>query len=296
MTTTLRAGATTAPAAGPVVTEPGVYPDMPADVYHADPALSSTGARRLLPPGCPALFRHERDNPPPPRPAFEFGHAAHRLVLGDGPELVPLDYPDWRTKAAREERAEVRAAGAVPLLRDDYDRVAAMADALRAHPWSGQLFQPDTGRPEVSLFWQDGPTGVMCRARLDWLPNPGPGRLILRDYKTTPAADLAACERTIHAYGYHQQAAWYLAGAQALGLAGPDAEFLLVFQERTAPYLVTVAQVAADALRVGAAKNRCALEVYAECTATGRWPGHHNDTIAHLSLPPWAMRDAEEYL
>lgn len=38
------------------ITEPGVY-DLPAEVYHADPveggSLSSTGARKLLPPSCP---------------------------------------------------------------------------------------------------------------------------------------------------------------------------------------------------------------------------------------------------
>src|SRR5258708_26204894 len=41
----------------------GVY-GIPADAYHADPieggSLSSSGARRLLPPGCPALFRQDR--------------------------------------------------------------------------------------------------------------------------------------------------------------------------------------------------------------------------------------------
>ena len=39
-----------------------------------------------------------------------------------------------------------------------------------------------------------------------------------------------------------------------------------------------------------------ALEVFAECTETGVWPGYSDD-IAYLSLPTWAaIRDTEEYL
>ena len=69
MTSTLPAG-TSVPAAGPRVVE-----NMPEAEYHAHPALSSTGARRLLPPSCPALFAYEREHPPQPKAAFEHGRA-----------------------------------------------------------------------------------------------------------------------------------------------------------------------------------------------------------------------------
>ncbi|GAA4706291.1 PD-(D/E)XK nuclease-like domain-containing protein [Streptomyces youssoufiensis] len=298
MTTSVQAGATSAPAAGRRVTAAGIYPSMTAEEYHADPveggSLSSGGARRLLAPGCPALFRYERDNPQPPKAHFEHGHAAHRLVLGDGPDLVPLDFADWRTKDARAERDAVRAEGAIPLLADDYEQVQAMAAALRSHPTAARLFS--AGQPELSLFWQDGPTGVMRRARLDWCPAPGPGRTIIPDYKTCRSAEPGALARAMYEYGYHQQADWYRAGARALDLVGDDAEFVFVCQEKTPPYLVTIFQPDAMAMRLGAARNRAALQRYAECTATGRWPGHADDVV-YLPLPPWAEnRDTEEYL
>lgn len=298
MTDTALAGAQ-APAAGREITEPGVYPDVTAEEYHADPvpggSLSSTGARKLLPPSCPALFHHEQQHGREPKAHFDLGHAAHRLVLGDGPTLVPLDFADWRTKAARAERDAVRADGSVPLLADDYAQVQAMAAALRDHPFASRLFTPGTGRPEQTLVWRDQPTGVMCRARLDWLRAKGRGRLVVPDYKTTRSAEPTAIQRAVHEYGYHQQAAWYLSGVHALGLAD-DAVFVFAFQEKTAPYLVTVVELDAMALRIGAARNRRALDIYRECTASGRWPGYRDD-VAHLSLPPWAEnRDIEEYL
>src|SRR5438270_12221695 len=100
------------------VTAPGVY-DLPEYVYHADPvpggSLSQSGAKKLL-ATCPARFRYERDHPPAPTDAMELGTAAHKLVLGIGPDLVEVEAKDWRTKAAQEAAEVARARGAVPVL------------------------------------------------------------------------------------------------------------------------------------------------------------------------------------
>jgi hypothetical protein len=272
------------------ITEPGAY-DIDIDEYHADPvvggSLSSSGARRLLPPSCPAKYRYERDHGREPKRVWDLGHAAHKLVLGAGPHLEVIDADSYRTKAAQDQRDEAHAEGAVPLLAHEWDQVQAMAAALRAHPVSA-LFDPARGGwPEQSLVWRDGPTEVMCRARFDWLPAQGPGRMLVPDYKTCVSADLDALSKAVAQHGYHQQAAWYLDGAQALGLAGPDAAFVFVCQEKTPPYLVTPIELDSTALRIAAIKNRQALQIYAECTATDHWPSYH-EGVAYLSLPRWA--------
>jgi hypothetical protein len=278
------------------ITEPGVY-DIPAEVYHADPvpggSLSSSGARRLLPPSCPAVFRYEQEHGRTPKREFDLGHAAHRLVLGDGngPDLVVIDADNYRTKAAQARRDEAHARGAVPLLTAEHEQVAAMARAILEHPLAAALFNPDTGgHPERSLFWRDEPTGVMMRARLDWLPRwSGSGRLIVPDYKTTKSAEPDAIQRAIYDRGYHMQGVWYLSGVTALGLAGEQPPvFVFVFQEKTPPYVVTVAQLDVRAIQIGQALNRRALQVYAECSASGRWPGYADDVVT-VSLPGWAV-------
>jgi hypothetical protein len=275
---------------------PGLYPNLSMERYHGDRgSLSSSGARKLLAPSCPALFRYEQDHPQPYKAVFDFGTAAHRVVLGNGPELVAIEADDWRTKAAREERDEVRAAGGVALLADEYEQVLAMADAIRRHPVASALFAPGSGRPEASVFWRDAPSGVMRRARFDWLPDPRAGRLIIPDYKTCRSAEPTALEKAMYEFGYHCQDDWYRAAARAIGLAD-DPVMVFVCQEKTAPYIVTVFEPDAEARRIAAARNRRAIEVFAECTAAGRWPGY-TDEIAYLSLPTWAaIRDTEEYL
>jgi hypothetical protein len=274
-----------------VVTEPGVY-DLPDETYHADPvpggSLSFTGARKLLPPSCPALFRHWLDNGEAAKREFDFGHAAHQLVLGTGPQIVVVDAPAWRTKAAREQRDAAHAAGRVPVLAEEYEQVRGMAAALHRHPIAKALFDPDRGDPEQSLFWVDRPTSVWRRARLDWLPHHGGGRFIVPDYKTAPCAAPSAIEKSVHNFGYHQQGAFYLDGVTALGLAD-DAAFLLVVQEKTPPYLVNVVRLDDVALRIGRDLNREAIDKYAECVADDHWPGY-SDEVEYISVPPWVEK------
>lgn len=273
------------------ITEPGVY-DIPEDVYFADPvpggSLSASGAKKLLPPSCPALFDWERRNPPPPKRAFDIGHAAHKLVLGVGAELATVDAKDWKTKAARDKAAELRAEGKIPLLTHELAMVKEMAAALRRDKLAASLFNPARGRPEQSLFWVDDMTGIWRRARLDWLPTPSGRLLIAPDYKSAASANPTKFAKAVHDFGYHIQDAWYLDGIRALGLAD-EVAFVFVAQEKTPPYLVSTVQLDVNAERIGRELGRKAIDLYVRCTEAGEWPGYTTD-IAEISLPGWAER------
>lgn len=275
---------------------PGIYTadEVPADAYHADPALSSTGARRLL--ECPAKFAYEREHGQAPKKVFDIGQAAHLAVLGAGPDLVVVDARDWKTKAAQQQRDQARADGAVPLLIAEYEQVQAMAEAIRQHPFAGPLFAPDGGQAEVTLVWDDPDTGIRCRARVDWLRNARPGwRLVLPDLKTTTDASPDAIAKSIARFNYHQQDDWYRTAVRACGLAPNDVAFVLLFQEKTPPYVITPVQIPDTDLMLAAAKNRHARELYRDCTASGIWPGYADEPI-YISLPTWASIRDEEYL
>lgn len=292
MTVTTDAPAATLAAWRPaVITEPGVY-DIRHDDYHRDPvpggSLSNSEAKWLLEPGCPARFRWEKDHVRPPKREFDIGTAAHTLVLGTGPELVRVEADNWRTDRAKAAAAEARERGAVPLLPAEYAMVNDMAAALRRHPGARALFDPDRGEPERSLFWTDPATGVMRRSRLDHFPYPHHGRMLLADYKTCTSAAIEAVRKVLHNLGYHRQGATYLDGAQALGRAGADAQYLLVFQEKTAPYLVRIFYLNPMALAIARDLNARALELYAECAAADHWPGW--EETEPLGVPGWVER------
>lgn len=270
-----------APEAAEVV--PGVY-DIDAELYHSDPipggSLSSTGAR-ILATQCPAKFKHWVDNPEPYKPEFEFGTAAHTVVLGDGPDLVKVEHTDWRTKEAKKAVAAARAADKVPLKPADYQTVHDMATELLAHPEARDLLAPGSGQAEQSIFWLDH--GVWRRARIDWL------RDDIVDYKTCRSANPLHLEKAVYEYGYHQQEEFYRDGAVALDLIRPDAPFKFIFQEKTEPYLVTVAELDGTARDIGRRLNERALFLYDHCRDTGHWPAYVEDTTV-ISLPAWVER------
>lgn len=271
------------------VSEPGVYADITDVDYHADPvaggSLSRSGAKKLLPPSTPAQFKYEVDNPPETKPAFEEGKAAHRLVLGAGPELVKLPFDSMRTNAAKEFAAEAEKRGAICLKEETWERVHVMAETLRKHPIASALLDPERGHPEQSLFWDDPETGVTLRARLDWLPDPSSGgRLIVPDYKTAASADPNEFARKAADFGYDMQDPWYLEGLRALGVA-EDLAFVFIVQAKTPPYPVSVVQLHDVDRAIGAARNRRAIETYAQCKATDTWPGYDDVTV--VELPVW---------
>lgn len=279
------------------LTEPGVY-QLTAEEYHRDPvvggSLSSTGARMLTPPRAPARFDYYRTHRRPEKRAFDFGHAVHSEVLGVGGEVVVLEFDNYNKNDARQQRDEAYAAGLVPLLAPEMERVKAATQAVRDHPVAGRLFARP-GPVEQTLVWRDPLTGVMCRAMLD-KQIPG-ARLIVVDLKTTQSAEPGAVSKTVATYGYHQQGDFYLTGAETLGLHnGTEPAFVLVFVEVLPPHLVTVAQLDPNALVWGHRLNRQAIDIYCHCTATDRWPSYADDTVISVDLPYWTVRQLEDAL
>ena len=271
--------------------------DMPEAEYHAHPALSSTGARRLLRPGCPALFHWERKHPAPATEAMKLGRAAHREVLGVGSDIVVSDeWTSYRTDAAREWRDAAEAEGLIPMLASSsaWERVQGMKAALLAHPSYRRLFDPERGDAEVSAFWTDDETGVECRARFDFLPHRQDGqRLIVADYKKTTDPEPGTFARDAANYGYPMQADWYLRGVRALGL-DPDPAFVFVAQSDKPPYLVSVTYLTSRDLTLAHHRNRIALHTFKACTERDEWPGY--DAVTALPMPAYWRIDSEELI
>lgn len=278
-----------------MISEPGIY-DVPEAEYHADPvdggSLSSSEAKLLL--DSPARFRWRRDHGEEHRDTFDFGHAAHGLVLGVGRQVEVFEYDNWLTKAAKADKEASYEAGLVPLLRKEWCVVEAMAVALHEHPSAGKLLARDSGEPEQTLVWRDRESGVMLRALIDWLRvKPATGRHITCDYKTTStSADARTFGKTAARYGYHQSAGWYLDGISTL-LDVEDPAFLFIVQERRPPYLVNVVELDRYALTIGRERNRRAIDIYVECVAADSWPGYGPD-VELASLPRWAELQHEE--
>lgn len=273
------------------ITKPGPYPDLAEDVYRSQHEwLSVSGAKKLLPPSCPAKFKAtlgEEDH----KPQYDLGKAFHAKVLGAGSEVVEVDADSWRSADARTARDEAYAAGNVPLLTSDAMVVNAMALAVRNHDTASRLFVG--GGAEVSAFWVDETTGVKCKARFDYLPEKQAGRrLIVPDLKSAVSADPREFSRAAARYGYVMQQEHYSSGLRHLGI-DDDPAFVFVVVEKDSPYLVNVVQFAdkGDRLITAIALEK-ALRLFRECTETDTWPGWPG--VTDLTLPAWHIYELEE--
>ncbi|SDN18765.1 PD-(D/E)XK nuclease-like domain-containing protein [Streptomyces wuyuanensis] len=280
-----------------VDTEPAFVDGLPADDYHADrTSISSSGLRALLPPGCPAQYLYDRNNPKPPKREFDLGNATHTEILGDGHEIEVIDAPNWLKADAREKRDAAYDQRRVPLLHHEYEQVQAMAAAIRQHPQAGPLFA-GKGIAERSLYWTDPATGVRCRARPDWLKE-YPGLTLAVDLKTIKSSDPETVSRAIRDHSYHQQDPLYIDGITAV-LKPADVRFVFVFVSKQPPHLITVGELVQQDRDTGRARNERALRIYADCQATGNWPDWTGTTteIPPIAMPSWdSIRQAEEYL
>lgn len=261
----------------------GFHDDIPEQAYHADRGSLSVSGAKVLINESPADFRYQQDHPVH-KTVFDFGSAAHALILGAGIESIYVaPFADWRTKAAQHEKATGQDDGLSVILPKDWDVVCDMADVLSSHTLAMQLLSD--GRPEVSAYAVDPETGVLRRGRFDWL-----GPTILTDYKTAASSAPSAFRKAAADNGYHMQAAFYLDLARDLG--HPAEAFAFIVQRKTPPYPVNVIELDEASVERGRELNRRALQMYRDCAEADVWPNAIPDTtFTTVTLPPWAFYD-----
>lgn len=270
----------------------GLHDNIDELEYHADRStLSQSGIKVLL--QAPALFKYQLDNPPPPKRHYDLGSVAHSIVLGVGaqPEAVHRydaktgedlgEADDMRSPSTRAHADQIRAAGNIPLLRKEVAQAEAMAESLDRHRLAMELLAD--GAPEMTMYAEHEPTGIMCRGRVDWLTPE-----LLVDLKTTDTADPDQFGKKANSYGYHIQNAMYVDLARLLG--HPAKAFAFVLIEKTPPYLVEVVQLGAPSIRYGRKEYTRGLEILRDCREVDLWPSYSDDdTYRIVNIPDWAF-------
>jgi hypothetical protein len=287
------------------VSEPGVYALSMAE-YHGDlcegPSISSSGLRTIWSQS-PAHYWYDspyNPNRPEPkdRPHFSIGKAAHHLLYlgrkGFDAEFVvrPSCWNDWRTGAAREWRAEQIKAGLTIITDGELEAITGMARSLGAHPLvkSGIL----DGAVERSLIFKDEKTGVWLKSRPDNIPASSG---LFADLKTADSVSDDSLERSLASYGYHMQAGLVGMASDAL-LGRPMEEFAFVWVEKAPPHCVRVTVLTGADIERGRMQLRRSIDQFAECVATGEWPGPGGTRrdAEYLTLPAWAVKRIDQRL
>ena len=289
----------------PLITRPGAYDGISNEDYHGTeicpaPSISSSGLK-LINARSPAHYWWQSPmNPARPdrkqKAHFNLGAALHDvLLLGDGrfekhyyvlPEgfdpratRVWADYIEARDYAIRK--------GRMVLTKAQFDTMQAMAEAVSKHELAGALLT--AGTPEMTLAAIDPETGCWLRARPDNLPF---NMEIIPDIKTAADASLDVYERAATRFGYFMSAAHYL---DVIDLIYGEAKrsFVLITIEKDPPYCVALYELPGEDIERGRALNRFAIDAYAKCIESGKWPGYA-DTPTQVWLPYWARKLIDE--
>lgn len=225
--------------------------------------------------------------------ALNFGTAFHLAILE--PHLfeeqvaVTPEGIDRRTKIGKAEWAafQEEAAGRIVLSPTEAEDLEKMKNRVLKHPKAVQLLRGG-GRPEVSAFWKDSRTGLICKCRPDFVSESG----VLVDLKTTQDASPSGFARACAKFRYHVQAAWYSNGWQIASGNTPKA-FVFVAVEKTPPYGVGVYILAPEALEQGwrvAHQNLQEIKEWMDAAHQWDWLENwgYSEEIQEINLPNWA--------
>lgn len=185
-------------------------------------------------------------------------------------------------KAGAEFWAAVDADGRTPLTDTEITMIENMGRALVADPAAAALME---GIPEVTMAWRDDETGLWCLARPDTINLDG----TVTDYKKMSAQGRPFSHRLVDAriteHGYDMQLAFAAEAMEVLGIGWPSMAFIIAQSEKP-PHHVIMREILEEDLRFGQFRNRRALRRFAECLASGDWPGPGADTAAY-HRPDW---------
>lgn len=266
-----------------MITQPGIYTDMSAADYFADPtptpSLTQSVAKILIGQSpLHAWHAHPRLNPDyrhDDATKYDIGNIAHKLMLGRGKQVVVLDgIDDWRTKAAKDQREAAAAEGKLAVLGKHFAKADAMVRAAREQldlRGLAHLFDPVLGNSECVLAWTEG--GLWFRQMIDWLCLTRP---IFCDYKTTAmSAAPHGLDRMMASAGWPVQAAMAERGLDVLDPATAGRrKYLFVVQEDERPYAISVVEITEGPMTMGRKMIDHGVNLWRACVQADRWPGY----------------------
>lgn len=262
--------------------------------YHNAPGISNTTLGDVA--QAPAVYDYNRKNPVEETDAMLGGRVLHVLVIqpekfGESFAVAPPEVKQRRGQAW--DKAVLENQGKTVLKAEDgeasYARAKMIADAARA----SKRFALLEGIKEISFFWKDPATGLLCKCRPDVITLKG----VVTDYKTTAGAahPKEAWGRHMFSMRYHVQAAFYIDGiVHSLEQAGMPLDafpmpkaFAHFVQEKSPPFLTKHYKVGDASVSLGRREYQKNLQTIKECEAKGEFPGYP-EAVEEVECPEYA--------
>jgi hypothetical protein len=221
-----------------------------------------------------------------PSKSMFLGTMVHSKVLEKREEnyaVMPLDL-DGRTKEGKLWKEANSSKTCIT--QEDYAQYKRMVGAINANA-DVQYLLSKAVDCEIGIVqkYRD----AQIKGKIDCLIKDESGKYCILDLKTTQSCDPNEFSRSACSYKYFMQAVWYQSlVALEYGL-DYQVPYYWVCVESTEAADVCIFQPPGDGLELGQKQMEKALELHAECTKTGKWPGFGGGII-ELDIPIFEKR------
>jgi hypothetical protein len=298
--------------------KPGIHYGLDIAEYHGNSlSVSKSGLDDLA--RCPAMFyalHLDENRPARAEKAGQLeGNLAHCALLEPDEfakryAVLPKDAPSrptpaqWKAEKSNESSTAAKEwwmawskanAGARIITAEQAHAARCQAHSMRSlqNVWGGLPMAEmlKRGKAEVSAYWTDNLTGVLCRCRPDLVVPINARQVVLVDVKTFSDARSQEFKKQLGRKSYHLQDSFYSEGyARASGMEVVG--FVFVVVETAWPFLAASYQLGDKSRHEGALQHRDLLDTYAECLRTNTWPSYTPATET-VDLPPYALSSQE---
>lgn len=231
--------------------------------YYERPEWSYSQMKTILDSGIDyAVARKQGKIPGPKSPAIDLGQLAHMMILGGSDQFALSEWPDYRSKAAREWRDSQEEQGKIVISKAQWNDIENIVANIEAHPhFNKYLGKGDKAFHELELYATAD--GVKLRGKADYLKKIDGDGLIITDLKTTAQFDGWA--RKAYYSHYDLQAAVYtLLGANATHSKTEFTNYYFCVAETVAPYRVQFMHASLEFLESGERKLRKCIDTIKE--------------------------------
>lgn len=230
------------------------------EAYHSRPEWSYSQMKVIIDSGIDYAVAAKRGMlPGPSSKAIDLGELAHMFVLGGDAEIfIVSPYADFRSKEARDWKAEQLDAGKTIITKDQYEAIAQIVDNIENHPMSKKLLKGENVKHEIEMYATAD--GVKLRGKADAIAITGDS-MVLTDIKTTAQFDEWKYKSMRRHYDL-QAATYSLIGAASQNINPSLVNFYFCVVETVAPFRVQYHHASLEFLDNGERKlARCLKEI-----------------------------------
>lgn len=230
--------------------------------YHKRPEWSYSSMKKILESGIDyAVAAKIGIIPGPSSPFIDMGQLVHQSILGGDDQFVTSPYPDFRTKAAQEWKAQTISENKIIITNDMQAAVEKIVENIKNHPHTSRFLLGEGIKHEQEMFAKTA-EGIELRGKADAI-RLNKESAIITDLKTTTQFD--KFEKSAYWSHYDLQAAVYsMIGANYLRIDPSIINYYFCVAETVVPYRVQYFHASLEFIESGERKLRTCIDAIAD--------------------------------